>query len=126
MVAYGDSAKQLWLTEFGWSTTTGPYGVSEATQAEFLTKALDRIRAAYPFVKAAFWYNLRNNYWLHDDPADYEANLGLLRTDFTSKPAFAALRTWTGGAVLTTTTTVRPTTTTTAAPKKPKRSARGR
>jgi len=114
MVANGDSAKRIWLTEFGWSTTTGAYGVTEATQADYLTKALDTLRTSYPYVQTAFWYNFRNTYWLADAPADYEANLGLLRVDFTPKPAYAALSTWTGGA--TTTTTVAPTTTTTVAP----------
>ena len=112
MVANGDSAKKIWLTEFGWSTYTGAYGVSEATQADFLTKALDKIRTSYPFVQAAFWYNFRNNYWSNNDPSDYEADLGLLRVDFTAKPAYAALKAWTGGA--TTTTTSAPTTTTSA------------
>jgi len=115
MVANGDSAKPMWLTEFGWSTTTGAYGVSEATQADFLTKALDKVRASYPWVETAFWYNFRNTFWLGDAPADYEANLGLLRVDFSAKPAYGALRSWTGTAVApTTTTTVAPTTTTVA------------
>ncbi len=111
MVANGDSAKRIWLTEFGWSTTTGAYGVTETTQADYLTKALATLRTSYPYVQTAFWYNFRNTYWLADATADYEANLGLLRVDFTPKPAYAALSTWTGGA--TTTTTVAPTTTTT-------------
>jgi cellulase (glycosyl hydrolase family 5) len=38
MSAAGD-AKPIWFTEFGWSTTTGSCGVSEATQASYLTKA---------------------------------------------------------------------------------------
>jgi len=94
MVANGDSAKRIWLTEFGWSTTTGAYGVSEATQAQFLTKALDKIRSSYPYVQTAFWYNFRNNFWLDNAPGDYEANLGLLRVDFSAKPAYAALQSW--------------------------------
>jgi len=114
MVANGDSAKGIWLTEFGWSTTTGAYGVSEATQAQFLTAALDKVRSSYPYVQTAFWYNLRNNYWLNNEPTDFEANMGLLRVDFTAKPAYNALRTWTGGPTPTTvapTTAVAPTTT---------------
>jgi hypothetical protein len=94
MVANGDSAKGIWLTEFGWSTNTGAYGVSEATQADFLTKAFTKA-ASYPYVQTAFWYNFRNNYWLNA-PADYEANLGLLRVDFSAKPAYTAMQSWTG------------------------------
>jgi hypothetical protein len=96
MEANGDAAKQLWLTELGWSTTTSAYGVSEATQADYLTKAFTRLQN-YPYVQVAFWYNFRNTWWLADTPGDYEANHGLLRTDFSPKPALAALRTYTGG-----------------------------
>ena len=118
MVANGDSAKSIWLTEFGWSTNSGSYGVTEAVQADFLTKALDRVRSSYPYVAASFWYNFRNNYWLNNAADDYEANLGLLRVDFSAKPSYDAMRLFTGGpiATLTTTTTAAPTTTTTAAP----------
>jgi len=94
MTENGDGAKDIWLTEFGWSTSAGPYGVSEAVQAEFLVKAMETIRSSYPYVRVAFWYSFRNSYWLHDDPADYEANLGLLRVDFSAKPAYAALLAW--------------------------------
>ncbi len=111
MVAYGDSAKSIWLTEFGWSTTTGTYGVSEATQADYFTKAMTKLQS-YPYVKAALWYNFRNTYWLRDDPAQWGANLGMIRTNFTTKPVYAALKGWTGSAT-TTTTTVAPATTTT-------------
>ena len=100
MVANGDSAKKIWLTEFGWSTTTGAYGVSEATQAAYLTKALDKIRSSYPYVQAAFWYSFRNDVSRNEVPGDYEANLGLLRINFNPKPAYAALKAWTGGATI--------------------------
>ena len=65
--------------------------MSEATQADFLTKAFTRLQS-YPYVKAAFWYNFRNTYWLFDDPAQYEANSGVVRTSFAAKPAYTALQ----------------------------------
>ncbi len=95
MVSNGDAAKGIWLTEFGWSTSTGDYGVSEAQQAEYLTAALKKMSSSYPYVKAAFWYNFRNDPSLHEAPATYDANLGLLRTNFSAKPAYAAFRAWT-------------------------------
>lgn len=95
MEAYGDSAKGMWLTEFGWSTGTSAYSVSEATQADFLAKAFTKL-GSYPYVRAAFWYSLRN---VAGVPEDYEANLGLLRRDFSEKPAYGALRSLTGGPV---------------------------
>ena len=91
MVANGDARKRIWLTEFGWSTYDGPYGVSEARQAELLGKALVKIDSA-PFVERAFYYGFRNVAWLRDDRSDIEANFGLLRTDFSPKPALAAYR----------------------------------
>jgi hypothetical protein len=108
MVANGDSAKAMWLTEFGWSTTTAAYGVSEATQAAYLTKAFTKLQS-YPYVKAAFWYSFRNTYWLYDAPANFAANTGLLRTGFAPKPAYDAMKAWTGGP-LTAPTTSPPTT----------------
>ncbi len=95
MVANGDSAKSIWLTEFGWSTTTAQYGVSELAQADYLTKALAKLES-YPYVTKAFWYNFRNNYWQKDDGGDLEATFGLLRTDFTQKPAYTALKAYAG------------------------------
>ncbi|MGI8574695.1 MAG: Ig-like domain-containing protein [Egibacteraceae bacterium] len=90
MVTAGDGATPLWITEFGWSTTIGSYGVTESQQADYLTKAFQKL-AGYSYVAKAFWYSFRNTYWLQDDPAQWEANAGLMRTDFTPKPALTAM-----------------------------------
>ena len=95
MVANGDTAKTVWLTELGWSTSTALPGVSEATQADFLTKAFTKLRE-YPYVKTAFWYSVRNLFWAHDDPSDVENGYGLVRTDFSQKPSFSAYTAFTG------------------------------
>ena len=95
MEANGDAEKPLWLTELGWSSSASPFGVNEAQQAEFLTKALVKVED-YSYVEAVFVYNFRNTYWLHDDPSEWEANAGLIRTDFSPKPAYAALRAYVG------------------------------
>ena len=95
MVANGDSAAPLWLTEFGWSTYSGEWGVSETTQADYLVKAFQRLER-YGYVKKAFVYNFRNTYWMRDEDS-IEAQFGLLRTDFTPKPAFAALKAYATG-----------------------------
>lgn len=89
MVANGDAAKSLWLTEMGWSTTTGAYGVTETQQAAFLSEAYKQI-AAMPYVTNSFVYTFRNIYWLKDDASSWQANAGLLRTTFTAKPALAS------------------------------------
>ncbi len=96
MLANGDS-RDLWLTELGWSTAPVANGVDETTQASYLTKAFNRL-ASYPYVTNAFWYSGRNNYWQANDQTDLEANYGLVKVDFTPKPAYAAFKAYAGGA----------------------------
>lgn len=121
MVANGDSAKNLWLTEFGWSTASGASnGVSEAVQADYLTKSFKQL-AQYPYVTHAFWYAFRNLYWSNNDQADVEANYGLTRVDFSLKPSYTAFKNLSGTVTpppttTTTPTTAPPTTTTTSPP----------
>jgi hypothetical protein len=89
MLARGDD-KPIWFTEFGWSTSTQECGVSEATQADYLTKAF-KLAAQDSYVQVAFWYNFRNNYWMHDAD-DIESRYGLLRSDFSRKPSYDAFK----------------------------------
>jgi hypothetical protein len=97
MLARGDD-KPIWLTEFGWSTTTTEsWGVTQSQQADYLTRAY-RLLESYPYVAIAYWYNLRNNFW--DADADtWETQLGLMRTDFTHKPSYSAFRSYQPGAI---------------------------
>ncbi|MEA2391454.1 MAG: polysaccharide biosynthesis protein PslG [Solirubrobacteraceae bacterium] len=89
MRAHGDGARAIWLTEFGWSTARGHTGSTD--QARYIAAAMDRLGRDFPAVTAALVYNLRNDYWLGDDPRVTEANYGLLRTDFTPKPGYGGL-----------------------------------
>jgi len=90
MVEHGDAAVDLWITEFGF-TTCAPgssfWCVSEAEQAEFTEAGYEIARERWPFVKAVINYNLRNK---GTAPADREAHFGLLRRDFSPKPAYKA------------------------------------
>jgi len=104
MLARGDD-KPLWITEFGWNTSTarcdpaaGAWqgGVSESLQASYLARAYG-LFAADAYVGPAFAYNFRNNYWQRDEDTP-EARYGLVRSDFTPKPALDALRAAAGGA----------------------------
>lgn len=90
MLARGDD-KPIWLTEFGWSTTsTDAWGVTPAQQADFLTRAYCLLEQD-PYVQVALWYNLRNNHW--DQDADrWETQLGLLNTTFERKPSYDAYK----------------------------------
>jgi hypothetical protein len=90
MVAFGDEEKSVWLTEFGYSTTTQDGGVSAATQAEFLTKAY-RYVERFPWVKALFWYSARNSPF-YEDRDEYEARFGLATTGWSLKQSYWALR----------------------------------
>ena len=97
MEAFGDGEKQVWLTEFGFSTTTQDGGVSAAAQAAFLTKAY-RYVERFPWVKRMFWYAARNSPF-YGDRDTYEARFGLLTTDWAPKPSYAALRAYALGSV---------------------------
>ena len=95
MADHGDD-KPIWLTEMGWSTNSQILhplgGVSEAVQASHLALAFTLLETV-SYVEVAVVYNFRNNYWANDAD-NWEDQLGLLRTDFTPKPAyhvFAAL-----------------------------------
>lgn len=89
MLANGDD-KPLWFTEFGWGTTSAQCGVSPTTQASYLTRAV-QLANQDRYVGVALYYNLRNNYW-GKDANDTEDQYGLMRTDFTPKPAYAAFK----------------------------------
>jgi hypothetical protein len=95
-LANGDQ-RPIWLTEFGFNTSADPNawqrGVTEAQQGQLLTDSY-RLLEGEPYVQVAFYYSLRNNWWSHDDPRSMEACFGLLRTDFSAKPAFAAFRSY--------------------------------
>lgn len=103
MVEHGDE-KPIWVTEIGWntsSTTCDPSagvwqgGVSETTQADYLYEAF-KLFEQDPYVEYALWYDARNNYWMHDEDSP-EAQFGLVTTDFTPKPAYAAFKAYAHG-----------------------------
>ncbi|WP_211297229.1 DNRLRE domain-containing protein [Geodermatophilus tzadiensis] len=91
MVAAGDAAVPVWFTEFGWTTGAGEgwsAGVDEATQADYLGRAIDMVQRQYPYVTHAFVFTIRDR----DDWNAYENNFGLTRLDGSPKPALGALR----------------------------------
>jgi polysaccharide biosynthesis protein PslG len=84
MVAYGDSAKPIWLTEFGWSRSA----VSPNKQARLLTKSYSFIAAHQKYVKAAFWYQAEDSC---SAPDEWACGLGLLTSTGEPTPAYWAL-----------------------------------
>jgi hypothetical protein len=98
MVANGDAAKPIWMTELGWTTTTSTCsrgtwagqkasGVSEAAQAADLKEAYHCL-ASYPYVETGLWFTLRDT-TVHSDELNH---YGLTRTDNTHKPSWDAFR----------------------------------
>lgn len=97
MARNGDSDKQIWATEYGWSShdnsSYGPdlppwkRGVSEQLQADYLIEA-QQVLAQWPQVKASFWYTDRNG----TTGDAQEDNLGVLTYDLAPKPSWYALR----------------------------------
>ena len=84
MVSYGDGAKKIWLTEVGAPTGTSPFAVSEAVQAQTIKMYIDFART-YDYVGPVYLYSILDTGTSLSDPED---NFGLIRRDFTTKPAF--------------------------------------
>lgn len=96
----GDLVKgrPVWITEFGWSTFT-PHNAlaqdfapfTERQQAELLARAYLCTLAAGGHTNTS-WYDFRND---GEDPLYFENELGVLRRDFSPKPAYWAYATLT-------------------------------
>jgi hypothetical protein len=100
MVVYGDSSKRLWPTEFGWATTEGMgvgpnpgYGYAadntEAEQAQWLVRAY-QMGKNWGWVGPMFCWNL--NFWPIAGAGSETAKFGIVRGDWSGRPAYAALR----------------------------------
>jgi hypothetical protein len=98
MVAHGDGAKDIYMTELGWSTSTktcdqGMWkgrkagGVSEVAQATYLAQAYACL-AADPYVKMAAWFNTDDTS-VANSP---NTRFGLLRPSGSPKPAAKAFK----------------------------------
>jgi hypothetical protein len=99
LLAHGDGSRPLYMTEFGWASTsstcddgastgTRAGGVDQATQALYLQQAYHCLaQPQYSYVKAADWFELYDagsgGGWLD--------NLGLVSSSFAAKPALAAI-----------------------------------
>jgi hypothetical protein len=85
----GDGAKKIWATEYG-APTDGPSGshVSESTQAQMIKKAYE-LWSGYDWGGPLFAYEGRD---YGTDRSTRENFFGLVRHDFSPKPAYHAYR----------------------------------
>ncbi|HEX6683550.1 MAG TPA: glycosyl hydrolase [Candidatus Limnocylindrales bacterium] len=84
--------KPVWVTEFGWTNYSGGSGqrrTSEARAAELAARGIPKI-ADHPRVQKAFRYELIDN--PSHGSGSPGAHYGLIRTDWSRKPEFRAVR----------------------------------
>jgi polysaccharide biosynthesis protein PslG len=96
MVGHGDGNKQIWLTEFGWTTTNAArgyeYGVynDENRQAQNLVRSYQRAQQQYPWMGVMAVWQL--NFAPIVAPTDEKAPWGLIRGDWSTRPSYNALK----------------------------------
>jgi hypothetical protein len=91
-VAHGAADKHFWETEIGWSTCpANSTCVSEQQQADYLSYVLSKSKS-YGWVDAILPFRYRDAYNAASYPSDSERWYGLLRSDFSPKPAFDVLK----------------------------------
>lgn len=95
MQQYGDGNKEVWFTEFGWSSHDNTAGLPEwqkgvtlEQQGDYFIRAIKYTQANYPNVTNMFWYNERNR----TNTDIQNANYGLLYNDLTEKPVYFAIK----------------------------------
>ncbi len=96
MLDNGDGAKQIWLTEFGWTTANQApgyeYGVytSEEEQAQYLVRAFEIARTEWPWMGVMAVWNL--NFSVVVPPSDEKYPWSVLNGDWSPRPAYRALQ----------------------------------
>jgi hypothetical protein len=88
MKAWGDGKKKIWATEWGAPTGTSSQSMSEAAQAALVRAGLTRLKA-WSWAGPSFLYNFRDK---GTNLSDREQNFGLVRWNWSPKPAYAAFR----------------------------------
>jgi hypothetical protein len=87
MASHGDGAKKIWGTEAGYYTGTGTWGVSEATQAQYMTDYV-RLWTQRSYTGPIFIYSLRDR---STNASASEDNFGVLRVNSQPKLAYTEL-----------------------------------
>lgn len=97
MIANGEEHKQIWLTEFGWSSSPTPAPgqefaayVSEQQQAAYIVRAFEIARTEWPWMGVMFLWNL--NFATIADDENHMTYWSVLASDWSPRPAFKALK----------------------------------
>ena len=88
MIVNGDRRKKIWATEWGAPTGTSSKSVTDAKQAKLITNGFRRLKSS-PWAGPAFLYSYRDK---GTNPSDSEQNFGIVRYDWSRKPAYSAYR----------------------------------
>jgi hypothetical protein len=102
MASYGDAAKPIWFTEFGWSAHANwsvienwQRGVTPEQQGDYFIRAIQYTAANYPNVPVMFWYKERAQ---PGSANVHEEGYALLNDDMTERPVYTRLKSYlTGG-----------------------------
>ena len=99
MLSHGDFDTPVWITELGWVLHTSwnlveheAIGVSELEQASYLTRAYEKIRMEWPWVRGLFIFNLDFSvvpWYTASEPMRWYA---VLNPDRTPRPAYIGIR----------------------------------
>lgn len=88
MVANGDAAKQIWITEAGAPTGTAPGAVSQAVQAQTVLTMLNDA-ASYGYIGPLFFFTIMDT---GTDTTDINDNYGLVTVGDVPKQAYCVLQ----------------------------------
>jgi polysaccharide biosynthesis protein PslG len=92
----GDGDKQIWLTEFGWTTKNAAKGyeygqyISEDQQAQYLVAAYQWAKEKWPWVGVMFLWNL--NFSTVSPPTDEKTPWSIIYADYSPRPSYDALK----------------------------------
>ncbi len=96
MEKYGDGAKQIWLTEWGWCSDYRPDGYAECAettpdeQASYTVAAIAQAQQDYPWMGVMFVWNL--NFSTFQPWYTGPAHFSLVDPDWTPRPIYTALK----------------------------------
>lgn len=98
LASAANQPKPMWITEMGWSTAVGctdsywcrdHIDISEATQATYMGRAIDRCFNEWPtFCEKFIVYSYKD---LSNTPSNFYDHFGALRYDGSAKPLWAVL-----------------------------------